>query len=187
MLRNSEFASINCHIAQQPYEARLAMRRAAPTRAFRMEVSRKAVERHAALPWRTVTMRRIFPSLLACSASLVSTEVAAAEKCTAVNTGQLHISMPFTSGLGCVQLIPAWKQLCVEGATRVAEISVQIVHQYNAQWPSTFSNPAGPGCFNLGLQARTANHAGHHPFYTCSPGELRAVVHAKFCSDTVAE
>jgi hypothetical protein len=128
-------------------------------------------------------MKCILVRLLMCLTFLVTAERASAETCTAVNIGELHISLPFNSGPGCVQLIPAQKEVCVSGATRVADISVQLIYQYNAQRPATFANPGDPGCFYLGLQARTANHMGAYPNYVCSPGELRAVVHAKLCSD----
>lgn len=127
-------------------------------------------------------MRCILASLLACSSVLLAAGIASAETCTPVNTGQLHISLPFNGGPNCVALIPARKKLCVPGATRVADISVQIIYEYNAQRPSTFSSPEEPGCFYLGLSSRTANHAGAYPNYRCSPGELRAVVHAKLCT-----
>ena len=132
-------------------------------------------------------MKCIFINLLTGSISLACTGIAAAEQCTPVETGQLHISLPFYYGPYCVMLIPAQKEVCLSGATRVADISVEIIHQYNAQWPSTFSTQGDPGCFHLGIQSRTANHAGAHPNYRCTPGELRAVVHAKLCSDAITE
>ena len=135
------------------------------------------------ISWGIASMRCILAILLWCVMSILSAGGASAETCAPVDTGQLHISMPFFSGPNCVVLIPAQKQICVPGATRVADISVQIISRFNAQGPYSFAKPGKPGCFSLGIESRTANHAGAYPNYSCTPGEVKAVVRAKLCAD----